>query len=61
MSSHQYSYPKVKATRTGPSAYERKTKVHEAVDRKSGEREAFPKHADRPRRSPDRARAERAG
>lgn len=31
MTSHHYSYPKVVATRPGPSAYERRTAVHKTV------------------------------
>ena len=33
MPPHKYTYPKVVATRPGPSAYERRTKVHEPAPR----------------------------
>ena len=33
MTSHKYTYPKVTATRKGPSAYERRTEVLKALER----------------------------
>jgi hypothetical protein len=52
MTSHRFSYPKVVATRPGPSAYQRKTAEHKAVP--EDQRGAEPRKAEPRKRRPAR-------